>query len=146
MIKWKGDVNIHSQFNVFSQTSGETHYTYIFDREEEFITKAIWNRSLHIISESAQLLALCYILPLCPEVFWLKSISESTSKKWASEWAGLIRACDTVQAAFLISHVCCIVYENNLRSLVIDCTYRRMPFTLHFQPVSTVHRFRQLLT
>ena len=53
---------------------------------------------------------------------------------------------DTVRAAFLISHVCCIVYENNLRSLVIDCTYCRMLFTSRFQPVSTLPRFRRLLT
>lgn len=112
-----------SQLFIFSQSSSGTHYTCIFHSEEEFITTAMWNHSLHIISESAQLLAPCYIVPLWPEVFWLESISESTSKKWACECAGLHRACDTVQAAFLISHVCCSVYENNPRSPVIDCKY-----------------------
>lgn len=117
---------------MFTQTSSERHYTCIFDREELFIVRAMWNHSPHIISESAQLLALCHTLPLWPEAFWLESISESTSKKWASECAGLHRACGTVQAAFLISHVCSIVYENNLRSLVIDRMYCPESFYLAF--------------
>lgn len=117
---------------MFTQTSSERHYTCIFDREELFIVRAMWNHSPHIISESAQLLALCHTLPLWPEAFWLQSISESTSKKWASECAGLHRACGTVQAAFLISHVCSVVYENNLRSLVIDRMYCPESFYLAF--------------
>lgn len=59
-------------------------------------------------------------LPLWPEVFWQKSIWKSTSAKWACGCAALHRARATVQAVFLLIPVCCIVYENNLRWLVLQ--------------------------
>lgn len=97
----------------------------------------MWNHSPHIISESAQLLALCHILPLWPEAFWLESISESTSKKWASVCAGLHRACDAVRAASLICHVLlyCIMRND------LACNWLHVlpkAFTLHSQQVAAL--------
>lgn len=109
----------------------------------------MWNRSPPVISESAQLLARRLFLPLWPEAFWLDSISESTSKKLASECAGLHRARNTVQTAFLISHVCCIVHENNRRELVIQCIlpesfYSAFPASKHVPPLQvTIKRMQR---
>lgn len=74
-----------------------------------------------------------------PPVFWLQSISESTSKKRGSECKGL--HCDTIAAAFLISHVRRIFYEHPCNRLHVSSN----AFTLRFRPVSTSRPFRQPL-
>lgn len=102
-----------------------------------------WEHSPHLISEPARLLAPCHILPLCPEAFWLESISESASKKWASECAGLHAGPVIASVALLIAHVCSIVYENNLSPLVIERTHCQKGFTLLLQPISAARCSRR---